>query len=228
MRRCGAPLAARCTACGAPHEPGTRFCRECGSAVGRSPPPPPPGAFPALPGAADASVGTTKSGPVAERRVCSVLFCDLVGFTSLSEPKDPEEVREILSRYFDVARQLVGRYGGTVEKFIGDAVMAVWGTPAAQEGDAERAVRAAMDLVQAVEVLGDEVFGVNGLLRLSARAGVVTGEVAVTIGAIGEGMVAGDAVNTAARVQAEAHRPAPDGTSRPLGEAVHAGARIRR
>jgi class 3 adenylate cyclase/tetratricopeptide (TPR) repeat protein len=138
--------------------------------------------------------------PVAERRVCSVLFCDLVGFTPLSESRDPEAVRELLSRYFAVAQTVIGRYGGVVEKFIGDAVMAVWGTPVAEEGDAERAVRAALDLVAAVAEMGTEA-GVPGL---AARAGVVTGEVAVTLGAVGEGMVAGDTVNTAARVQAAA------------------------
>jgi class 3 adenylate cyclase/tetratricopeptide (TPR) repeat protein len=132
--------------------------------------------------------------------VCSVLFCDVAGFTPLSESRDPEAVRELLSAYFAVARTVIGRYGGVVEKFIGDAVMAVWGTPVAGEGDAERAVRAGLDLVAAVSQLGDEV-GVPGL---AARAGVVTGEVAVTLGAVGEGMVAGDAVNTAARVQAAA------------------------
>jgi len=138
--------------------------------------------------------------PVAERRVCSVLFCDVVGFTPLAESRDPEEVRELLSRYFAMARTIIGRYGGVVEKFIGDAVMAVWGTPAATEGDAERAVRAALDLVNAVAELGGEA----GVPDLAARAGIVTGEVAVNLGAAGEGMVAGDAVNTAARVQAAA------------------------
>ena len=132
--------------------------------------------------------------------MCSVLFCDVVGFTPLSEARDPEVVRELLSQYFAVARTVVGRYGGVVEKFIGDAVMAVWGTPVASEEDAERAVRAALDLVTAVADLGAEA-GVPGL---AARCGVVTGEVAVTIGAMHEGMVAGDAVNTAARVQAAA------------------------
>ena len=126
-----------------------------------------------------------------------MLFCDVAGFTPLSESSDPEAVRELLSRYFAVARTVIGRYGGVVEKFIGDAVMAVWGTPAAAEGDAERAVRAALDLVAAVATLGAEA-GVPGL---AARAGVVTGEVAVSLGAVGEGMVAGDAVNTAARIQ---------------------------
>ena len=78
-----------------------------------------------------------------ERRLVSVLFADLVGFTTLSESRDPEEVRELLSRYFDESRRVVERYGGVVEKFIGDAVMALWGSPIAHEDDAERAVRAA-------------------------------------------------------------------------------------
>ena len=93
--------------------------------------------------------------PAAERRLVSVLFADLVGFTTLSESRDSEEVRELLSRYFDTSRRLIELYGGTVEKFIGDAVMAVWGTPTATEDDAERAVRAALDLVAAVSGLGD-------------------------------------------------------------------------
>ncbi|MGH7666171.1 MAG: adenylate/guanylate cyclase domain-containing protein, partial [Candidatus Dormibacteria bacterium] len=130
----------------------------------------------------------------------SVLFADLVGFTTLSEARDPEEVRELLSRYFDLCRELVERYGGTVEKFIGDAVMAVWGAPVAQEDDAERAVRAALDLVEAVATLGEEV----GATKLAARAGVLTGTAAVTLGAKGQGMVAGDLVNTASRIQTQA------------------------
>jgi adenylate/guanylate cyclase family protein len=120
-------------------------------------------------------------------------------FTTLSESRDAE-VRELLSRYFDTCRRLIGRYGGAVEKFIGDAVMAVWGTPTATEDDAERAVRAGLDLVAAVSALGKEV----GADELRARAGVLTGEAAVTIGAEGEGMVAGDLVNTASRVQSVA------------------------
>ena len=139
------------------------------------------------------------AGPSAERRLVSVLFADLVGFTSLSESRDAEEVRELLSAYFDTCRRIISVYGGTVEKFIGDAVMAVWGTPAATEDDAERAVRAALDLVAAVSALG-EAAGAT----LRARAGVLTGEAAVTLGAEGEGMVAGDLVNTASRVQSVA------------------------
>ena len=126
-----------------------------------------------------------------------MLFADLVGFTPLSETKDAEQVRELLSRYFDTCRRIISLYGGTVEKFIGDAVMAVWGTPRATEDDAERAVRAALDLVAAVSALGAEV----GEAELRARAGVLTGEAAVTLGADREGMVAGDLVNTASRLQ---------------------------
>ena len=129
-----------------------------------------------------------------------MLFADLVGFTTLSQSRDAEEVRELLSRYFDNSKRLITLYGGTVEKFIGDAVMAVWGTPVATEDDAERAVRAALDLVAAVSALGDEV----GAPELRARAGVLTGEAVVTLGAEGEGMVAGDLVNTASRVQSVA------------------------
>jgi class 3 adenylate cyclase/tetratricopeptide (TPR) repeat protein len=184
---CGAPLASGCPSCGAAFEPGKRFCGDCGAALAAESAPP-------------AAQVPAASAPVSERRVCTVLFCDLVGFTPLSEARDPEEVRELLSRYFDIARTIVGRYGGTVEKFIGDAVMAVWGTPTAAEGDAERAVRAGLDLTEAVAELGRTI----GVRDLAARAGIVTGEVAVTIGAVGEGMVAGDSVNTAARVQATA------------------------
>ena len=130
-------------------------------------------------------------------RCCSAIS---VSFTTISESRDPEEVRELLSEYFAVARLVVGRYGGTIEKFIGDAVMAVWGVPVSHEDDAERAVRAGRDLVAEVNALGAKV----GAPEPSLRVGVVTGSVAVTLGAINEGMVAGDAVNTAARVQTAA------------------------
>src|SRR4051812_42074173 len=180
--QCGTPApAVTCPGCGAAAGDG-RFCGQCGTPL-----------------VADA---TPPGLPVrtAERRLTSVLFGDLVGFTTLSEARDPEEVRELLSRYFELARTVVQRYGGTVEKFIGDAVMAVWGVPVAHEDDAERAVRAGLDLVATVTALGEDV-GMNGL---ALRVGVVTGEVAVTLGATNEGMVAGDAVNTAARVQSSA------------------------
>jgi class 3 adenylate cyclase/tetratricopeptide (TPR) repeat protein len=142
-------------------------------------------------------VSATAPTPHAERRLVSVLFADLVGFTTLSEHRDPEEVRELLSGYFDRCRVLIDRYGGTVEKFIGDAVMAVWGTPVAREDDAERAVRAALSLTTAVSTLGQEV----GMPELRVRAGVLTGSAAVELGGEGEGMVLGDTVNTASRLQ---------------------------
>jgi predicted ATPase/class 3 adenylate cyclase len=182
---CGAKLAVACSSCGTANSPGAKFCGECGSALGAAPTPAQPAPRPA---------------PEAERRLVSVLFADLVGFTTLSESRDAEEVRELLSRYFDAARQVIERYGGTVEKFIGDAVMAVWGAPVAQEDDAERAVRTALDLVSEVAALGAEA----GVPELRLRVGVVTGEAAVTIGAEGEGLVAGDLVNTASRVQGAA------------------------
>jgi class 3 adenylate cyclase len=138
--------------------------------------------------------------PVAERRVTSVLFGDLVGFTTLSESRDAEDVRELLTGYFDLCRTVIGRYGGTVEKFIGDAVMAVWGVPTAHEDDAERAVRAGLEIVESIAAMGADLRAPD----LAMRVGVVTGEVAVTIGATSQGMVAGDAVNTASRVQSAA------------------------
>jgi class 3 adenylate cyclase/tetratricopeptide (TPR) repeat protein len=164
---------------------GANFCLECGAALGT---------------ATAAKVGRPEPSadlPHTERRLVSVLFADLVGFTTLSEHRDPEEVRDLLSRYFDRCRALIERYGGTVEKFIGDAVMAVWGTPVAREDDAERAVRAALSLTTAVSTLGEEV----GMPELRVRAGVLTGSAAVEVGAEGEGMVLGDTVNTASRLQ---------------------------
>jgi class 3 adenylate cyclase/tetratricopeptide (TPR) repeat protein len=165
-----------------------RFCGEC--------------ATPLAAGAGASPAATVRSGPasapvapVAERRLVTVLFADLVGFTTLAEGRDAEDTRELLSHYFDLCRDVIDRYGGTVEKFIGDAVMAVWGAPTAHEDDAERAVRAALELLDAVRTLGPSI---------EARAGVLTGEAAVTVGAIGQGMVAGDLVNTASRLQSVA------------------------
>ncbi|HEX5246984.1 MAG TPA: AAA family ATPase [Gaiellaceae bacterium] len=184
--RCGTALALSCPSCGTANEPDDAFCGDCGTPLGAE------------------VAAAPREAPAAERRLVSVLFADLVGFTPLSESRDAEEVRELLSRYFDISRRIISVYGGTVEKFIGDAVMAVWGTPTATEDDAERAVRAALDLVSAVAALGAEV----GADDLRARAGVLTGEAAVTLGAEGEGMVAGDLVNSAARIQSSA----PPGT----------------
>ncbi|MBA2314210.1 MAG: AAA family ATPase, partial [Chloroflexi bacterium] len=188
-KECGAGLAVSCAACGAALPPGGKFCSACGTPVAsvtRAAP------GPTVPEPASASAS-------AERRVVSVLFADLVGFTTLAETRDAEETRELLTAYFETARRLVERYGGTVEKFIGDAVMAVWGTPIAHEDDAERAVRSGLELVEAIAALGTE----SGI-ELAARAGVLTGEAAVNLDAMGQGMVAGDMVNTAARLQSVA------------------------
>ena len=144
--------------------------------------------------------GHPGSHPVSERRVTSILFADLVGFTPFAEALDPEDVRDFLSGYFVRCREVIDRYGGTVEKFIGDAVMAVWGVPTAHEDDAERAVRAGLDLIEMIGPYGLRI----GAENLRLRVGIATGEVAVTIGAVGEGLVSGDAVNTASRVQARA------------------------
>ena len=182
-RECGAPLSIQCPACGAENEPGDRFCGSCGTS---------------LDGAVPASAAVARREG-AERRMTSILFADIVGFTPLAETRDPEEVRELLDRYFTAARKVVQRHAGTLEKFIGDAVVAVWGTPIAQEDDAERAVRTALELVAAVRALGVEQ-GVD----LAVRAAVTTGQAAVTLGAEGQGMVAGDVVNTTARIQAAA------------------------
>ncbi|MEO8247218.1 MAG: adenylate/guanylate cyclase domain-containing protein [Chloroflexota bacterium] len=182
---CGASLALACPACGAANAAATKFCGECGTRL-----------------QADATAAHSPDDtgvPVAERRLVSVLFADLVGFTTLSESRDPELVRDLLTRYFDTATGIIGSYGGTVEKFIGDAVMALWGAPTAFEDDAERAVRTALDLVAAVHAMGEDI-GAD----LQLRAGVLTGDAAVTLGAQNQGMVAGDLVNTAARLQSVA------------------------
>jgi predicted ATPase/class 3 adenylate cyclase len=189
--QCGAVMARTCATCGTALRPDAKFCDECGTPAGSQTP---------APVARQPEKAPGQESGIAERRLVSVLFADLVGFTPLSENRDAEEVRELLTRYFDTCSALVRRYGGTVEKFIGDAVMAVWGAPVAHEDDAERAVRAALELVDAVAALGGEI----GAPGLQARAGVLTGAAAVTMGAGDQGMVAGDLVNTASRVQAEA------------------------
>jgi class 3 adenylate cyclase/tetratricopeptide (TPR) repeat protein len=182
---CGAALALLCRVCASPVEPGRKFCAECGSPLSAT----------GQPAAGSRADGGPDAGPATERRVVSVLFIDLVGFTTASEARDAEDTRELLTRYFDLATTTIERYGGVVEKFIGDAVMAVWGAPVAREDDAERAVRAALELVGAIPGLDAE---------LRARAGVLTGEAVVTLGAQGQGMVAGDLVNTASRIQSVA------------------------
>ena len=203
-----------CPSCGQSYSAEFRFCPTCGIAL--------------APARADASaedhVRHSEHGvaehrpPLAERRLVSVLFLDLVGFTTLSESLDPEDVREIQSQYFESARAAVAHYGGSLEKFIGDAVMAVWGTPIAHEDDAERAVRTALEVVAAVETIAPPGSG-----HLVARAAITTGEAAVTIDATGQGMVTGDLVNTASRLQGAAEPGTvlvDDVTRRVIGRAI--------
>jgi class 3 adenylate cyclase len=133
----------------------------------------------------------------AERKVVTVLFADLVGFTARAEQMDPEDVQALLSPFYARLRAELERFGGTVEKFIGDAVMALFGAPVAHEDDPERAVRAALAIRDWVREEG----------QFQVRLAVNTGEALVTLGvrlAEGEGMATGDVVNTAARLQAGA------------------------
>ena len=137
-----------------------------------------------------------------ERKTVTVLFCDLVGSTTLAEGRDPEDVRAMLHPYHELLRGEIEGFGGTVEKFIGDAVMAVFGAPVAHEDDAERAVRAALRIFESLEDLNTERD-----FDLSVRIGVNTGEAVVALGVRpeqGEGMVSGDVVNTAARLESGA------------------------
>ncbi|HEY3069550.1 MAG TPA: adenylate/guanylate cyclase domain-containing protein [Gaiellaceae bacterium] len=170
-----------CPSCGKENPEGAKFCNECAAPLGEIAPAP----------------------ALEERKIVSVLFCDLVGFTAASERQDPEDVRARIRPYHARLRQEIERYGGTVEKFVGDAVMAAFGAPVAHEDDAERAVRAALSILEAIIELNEA----DPELDLRVRVGVNTGEAVVAIGAQperGEGLVTGDVVNTAARIQSAA------------------------
>src|SRR3954449_12380861 len=164
-----------CSACGRENPSDSRFCNSCG-----------------------APLVLTPEARREERKIVTVLFADLVGFTSRAERLDPEDVRALLDPYWQHLRDELERFGGTVEKFIGDAVMALFGAPVAHEDDPERAVRAALAIRDWVRETGEE---------LQVRVAVNTGEALVRIGARpaeGEGMAAGDVVNSAARLQTAA------------------------
>src|ERR1700759_311995 len=157
-----------CAACGHELPEGAKFCLECGAPV------------------------VSAAAPREQRKTVTVLFCDVVGSTALGESTDPEALRAILARYFERMKGVVEAHGGVVEKFIGDAVMAVFGIPAAHEDAALRARRAALEMQGAFPGLG-----------LEGRIGVATGEV---VTGTEERLATGDAVNVAARLQ---QAPAP-------------------
>ncbi|HEX5584286.1 adenylate/guanylate cyclase domain-containing protein, partial [Gaiella sp.] len=159
---------AACPSCGRESADDARFCSACGAELALAEP------------------------QRESRKVVTVLFCDLVGSTALGESTDPEALRTRMRRYFADLRAILERHGGAVEKFVGDAVMAVFGIPVAHEDDALRAVRAAWEMREAVPALG-----------LRARIGVNTGEV---VAGEGDALVTGDAVNVAARLE-QAARP---------------------
>jgi class 3 adenylate cyclase/tetratricopeptide (TPR) repeat protein len=168
-----------CPRCGQDNPDVARFCLACGAPL--APPQP----------------------ATEERKLITVLFCDIVGSTASAEKLDPEDVRARLAPYYERARTELERFGGTVEKFIGDAVVALFGAPVAHEDDPERAVRAAFAVRQAVEDLNQQ----DAWLDLKIRVGINTGEALVVLGARateGEGMASGDVMNTAARLQSAA------------------------
>jgi len=144
-----------------------------------------------------ASLGLA-TAPREQRKTVTIVFCDVTGSTSLGERLDPEALRRVMSRYFDEMKTSIERHGGTVEKFIGDAVMAVFGIPLVHEDDALRAVRAAADMRVALELLNKELEREHGV-TLAARIGVNTGE--VVTGASEQTLVTGDTVNVAARLE---------------------------
>jgi class 3 adenylate cyclase/tetratricopeptide (TPR) repeat protein len=165
-----------CTHCGEENPPYARFCNRCGAEL--------------------AGAGTAQE----ERKLVSVLFVDLEGFTSQSDRADPEDVRDALQLYHFGAKERIEQYGGAVEKFIGDAIMAVFGAPVSHGDDAERAVRAGLRVLEGIE----ELNFTHGL-ELAARAAVNTGEAVVTVGGkAGEALAMGDVVNTASRLQSAA------------------------
>jgi class 3 adenylate cyclase len=169
---------ARCAHCGRPNDPDARFCQNCAAALGDPAP-------------------ETES-----RRLITAIFVDLVGSTTLGESADPELVRSVQTRYFDAVERRLTAAGGTVEKFIGDAVVGVFGVPNAHEDDALRAVRAAESILTAIADLNAEVS--PALPELEVRIGINTGEAAIGPRTWGQAFVAGDVVNTAARLQQSA------------------------
>jgi len=204
---CGAGLARKCAECGAEVPAGAKFCIECGTAVegeaapGPSPDPPPaPTRTIPKTGRLPAGPPPTGETPPEERRQVSVLFADLSGYTAVAERMDPEAVKTMLDRMLRQLGEEVIRFGGTIDKYIGDNVMAVFGAPTSHEDDPERAVRAGLAMQASMERLNEGLDMETGFLL---RVGINTGE--VLAGQMGEAYtVVGDTVNVAARLQAAA------------------------
>src|SRR3989440_5074601 len=172
-----------CTACGTENVAEARFCFSCGAAIGAPPPAP--------------------AAPSEERKVITAIFVDLVGSTARSENLDPEDVKSLVAPYHTRVRGELEAHGGTFEKFSGDAILALFGTPKAHEDDPERAIRAALAVRQGIAELNAE----DEWLDLHIRIGIHTGEALVMLGARpgeGEWSAAGDVPNTAARIQSAA------------------------
>lgn len=208
---CGATLPRLCSACGAEVVPGKKFCADCGAPLSAAAIPRDrvvdTSTNPVPPKALTISVAPAERGG-EERRLVTALFCDLVEFTPLSESLDPEDVRDFQTEYFGRMAEEVERYGGTVEKYAGDAVLALFGAPVVHEDDAERAVLCALGMQAAIEPIAATArtrWGVDPALRIGINSGEV---VSGTWNAFGRQDVAvtGDAVNTAARLQAAAER----------------------
>ncbi len=193
---CGSQLERACPSCGTPAPSEAKFCMSCGAALDGAPAPAAPAAAPPQP--------AVRATPADERRQVTVLFADLSGYTAVSERMDPESVKSLVDGALRRLGEEVTRYGGTVDKYIGDNVMAVFGAPVAHEDDEERAVRAGLGMQAAMDQINVDVMARHGA-NLQLRVGINTGE--VLAGAIGDGYtVIGDTVNVAARLQA-ASRP---------------------
>jgi class 3 adenylate cyclase/tetratricopeptide (TPR) repeat protein len=190
---CGAVLPRGCPSCGTVNPVEARFCMNCGFALADA-------AQPAQ--AAEPAPPVAAAPPPEERRVVTVLFADLSGYTAIAETRDPEAVKGLVDGSLRRLGQEVERYGGTVDKYIGDNVMALFGAPVAHEDDPERAVRAGLAMQTAMVEINDGLEGSHGV-RFDLRVGINSGE--VVAGAVGDGYtVIGDTVNVAARLQAAA------------------------
>src|SRR5439155_8924616 len=184
---CGSPLERRCASCGATAPPEAKFCMSCGASLE-------PGAAPAAP-----PPRPKEAAPPEERRRVTVLFADLSGYTAVAEQMDPEALKSLVDLCLRRLGQEVERYGGTVDKYIGDNVMALFGAPVSHEDDAERAVRAGLGMQEAMTEINEQL-GTTHQVSFALRVGVNTGE--VVAGAVGDGYtVIGDTVNVASRLQ---------------------------